>query len=213
MKPIPLLEVVVGTTDGRSYVANFIQTHSTTKSIEYVRLILNFAAQSLVLTDSEEESYHQCEIQYLLERVARSEPGSIDTNSHCLLDDDWQPMEIEVREGRINTRMKRVVAVSGYVDASGRSLRIKTSRKWHHNQLFHSLIAIVELAVPRLSASDQAILIRACGKLASLYWFEADTRGSKEASRSFPNVSFLLAAAEVEKLARANLPLHPDGTV
>ena len=181
---VPLLEVTVGTHDGRTFNVSYQKRHPEMQPVEYVRMILCFAAKMLYNSaptfPDEARRLLQC-IQMLGEtRLSET----TDILATC-------GMPIVIAESSSTSRGKKVKAVLGYKNVMMRSIQTSISATWFDNQFLCSWLAIVQTSIPKL---DEMMVNRLQGSLkrmASIYLDDHADPGTMAALVQVPNQAFV----------------------
>lgn len=196
---MPLLSAAVATPDGKTYVVDFEQLHPQFQPVEYVRLILGFAARAVQLTNTSDQSYHQLAIQQLIEHIGGSTPDSIEANQYEVLDEDWQLMKLRISEGSTPSSGKAIKMRLGYLDAATRSIWVDLPPSWYHNQFYHTLIALIETSLPKLDDVLRGKLINSCKLMGKAYMGNREAKGSAAVAASIPNEVYMASTTVVAR--------------
>lgn len=181
---VPLLDVTVATHDGCTFTVSYTKRHPDMLPVEYVRMILCFAAKMLYnvapTNPGEARGFLQC-IQMLGEtRLSQSR----DVLATC-------GMPIVVAESSSASQGKKVRAVLGYKNVMMRSIQTSIPATWFQNQFLYSWLAIVHTSIPKL---DDMMANRLQGSLklmASMYLDDQADPGTMAALVRVPNQAFM----------------------
>lgn len=177
---IPLLEVTVATPDGRTFTVSYTKRHPDLRPVEYVRMILCFAAKMLYnvapTNPDEARGFLQC-IQMLGEtRLSQSS----DVLATC-------GMPIFVTESSSGSHGKKVKAVLGYKNIMMRSIQTSIPATWFQNQFLYSWLAIVHTSIPKLDDMMANRLQGSLKRMASMYFDDHVDPGTMAALMQVPN--------------------------
>jgi len=181
---VPLLEVSVATNDGREFAVSYQKRHPEMQPVEYVRMILCFAAKMLfnVARTNANEAHKllQC-IQLLGETRLTNQTDILATCG----------MPIVVAESSAAPSGKKVKAILGFKNVMIRSVYTSIPATWFENQFLCSWLAIVQTSIPKL---DEMMLNRLQGSLkrmASIYLDDHADPGTMAALVQVPNEAFV----------------------
>ncbi len=203
---VPILRADIGTSDGRRFEVAYHIQHQEMAPVEYVRLILHFAAKMLYnldpkdeLTTQETEAFLRT-IRLLAERgVAR------DTNVGALI---GSPLSVE--EVASVDCDKTVRATLGFVNPMIRSIHTSIPLRWIEYQFLHSWIALIHTSLPKLDAVLVERLNGSLMRLNVLYELDGVDPKTLAGLREAPNDAFLDAVVTSNE-ARRPLGLDKEG--
>ena len=183
---VPLLEVTIATRDGRTFNVSYQKRHPHTQPVEYVRMVLCFAAKMLynIATTNPREASGLLQCIQILGETHLSHASDVPTLCG---------VPIVVAESASGSSGKKVKAVLHYRNAVMRSIQTSIPATWFENQFLCSWLAIVQTSLPKL---DEMLMNRLHGSLkrmASIYLDDHADPSTLAALVQVPNQAFVEA--------------------
>ena len=181
---IPLLEVTVATYDGRAFAVSYQKRHPEIRPVEYVRMILCFAAKILYNVAPTNPNEAQRLLQYIKllgETRLANQPDILATCG----------MPIVVVESSAGPSGKKVKAVLGFKNAIMRSIYTSIPATSFDNQFLCSWLAIVHTSIPKLDEMTLNRLQGSLKRMASIYLDDHVDPGTMAALVQVPNQAFM----------------------
>lgn len=185
-----LLEVCVATPDGEHYKVAYEQLRDDTKPVEYVRMVLMFAAKMLYnMGDTQAHAQQQRAFLDALRQL-----GSMDPASSSDLD---LPIRLGrnllVEEVAAEPKGRSIRATLGFVDAQSRSVFTKLPASWYDDQFLDSWLAVLQTTLPKLDELLTRRLFASLERLHELYRSGEEDPTSRRGLVSAPNRAFVEA--------------------
>lgn len=177
---MPVLKTKIGTADGYTYEVQFEKIHPETKEIEYVRMILNFTAKILFVTERKHE-YVRREILDFIEKVSETEMTPKDI-------DRLIPSGISIQKGTASGKV--IEGVLYFKDMRTRNVMTKLPVTWFEYQLAHSVIALTRITVENLDDFHREYLKNSLKYMADSYKKGVNPRDMRTMA-TLPNEAFL----------------------
>ena len=181
---VPLLEVTVATHDGRTFGASYQKRHPDMQPVEYVRMILCFAAKMLhnIAPTVPDEARRLVQCIQLLGETRLSQTTDILTTCG---------MPIIITESPSTSSSKKVKAILGYKNAMMRSIHTSIPAAWFDNQFLCSWLAVVQTSIPKLDDMMVNRLQGSLRRMASIYLDEHADPSTLAALVQVPNQAFV----------------------
>lgn len=185
-----LLEVAINTNDGIDFFVKYQKRHPEMQQVEYVRLILNFAAKMLCNIGDSNTSESLKLIQSI--KLIGDTHLAIDSNITEIC-----RMPIIATESSPLHSGKSINAVLGFQSDVMRSIYTTIPVTWFENQFLYSWIAIVQTSIPKLDNKMLRVLEKSLKRMASLYIDEKVNPVSIKGVTQVPNAAFIDAVMEL----------------
>ena len=186
---LPLLRADIGTSDGvRFEVAYHIQ-HEEMAPVEYVRLILHFAAKMLYNLDPKDPTTSR-EAEAILLAIRRIAEKGIAPNTDV---GSLTESPITVEEVSEVNCEQTVRATLGFVNPMLRAIHTSIPLRWLENQFLHSWLALVQTTLPKLDALLVERLNGSLKTLNDMYTSGGVDSKTLDGLREAPNAAFVNA--------------------
>ena len=181
---VPLLEATVATHDGRTFNVSYQKRHPEMLPVEYVRMILCFAAKMLynIAPTNPDEARRLLQCIQMLGETRLSQTSDILTTCG---------MPIVVAESSSVSQGKKVKAVLGYKNVMMRSIQTSIPATWFDNQFVCSWLALVQTSLPKLDDMMVDRLQGSLKRMASIYLDDHANPGTMAALVQVPNQAFV----------------------
>lgn len=185
-----LLEVSVATPDGEHYQVAYEQLREDMKPVEYVRIILMFAAKMLY-NMGDTQSHAQQKRAFL---EALGQLGSMDPAPNSDLDlPSTLGRKVWVEEVAEEPGGRSIRATLGFVDATSRSIFTKLPASWYEDQFLDSWLAVLQTTLPKLDGLLTRRLFASLERLHELYRSGEEDPTTRRGLISAPNRAFVEA--------------------
>lgn len=187
---VPILRADIGTSDGRRFQVAYHIQHQEMVPVEYVRLILHFAAKMLYNLDPKDELAAQETEAFLRTIRLLAERGvARDTNVGALI---GSPLSVE--EVTSVDCDKTIRATLGFVNPMIRSIHTSIPLRWIEYQFLHSWLALIHTSLPKLDAVLVERLNGSLKRLNVMYTTDDVDPKTLAGLREAPNAAFTKAA-------------------
>ena len=182
-RKIPLLKATISSPDGLRYKVSFEKEHSEVKSVEYIRMVLCFAAKMLHIIDPNDAN--QTDVQReLLEAIQKLSRIKLNHQTD-VMEACGQP--IDCTKGKANSEDKTIVATLYFMNLMERFVNTSLPYKWFRYQFLHSWLALVQETLPKLNEMEIYLLQRSLKRMSEFYFEEGADYSSLQALREVPN--------------------------
>jgi hypothetical protein len=158
---VPLFEVAIATNDGCAFAVSYQQRHAEMQAVEYVRMILYFAAKMLFIIGDRQQNEARRFIGCILLLGDSELSHETDVVAMCRI-------PIVVSESSAQQGCK-VQATLSYQNIVRRSIWTTIPQSWFPNQFLYSWIAIVQTALPKLDEDLVDLLRASLNRMAAMY--------------------------------------------
>jgi hypothetical protein len=195
---IPLLKATTSTPDSKLYKVWFTEIHPDTKPVEYIRLILSFAAKMLYIISPNDRRQERAKQALLVglrvvghsQLSSTSDIAALCGQGICVTNEPPSPGD------------KKITATLFYTNPVFRSIKTSIPARWFELQFFHSWLALVQQSLPKLDDMHLRRLRQSVRRLEELYSEGGVDLASVEGLVSAPTRAFVEAhdcsAEEVE---------------
>lgn len=183
---IPLLRATIGTPDGKSYRVHIEVLHDDVKPVEYVWLILTFAAKMLYVIDPEDprlEPAKECLIMGIRTLGDSGLSPTTDVASFCM-------QEISLSGGGGRSADREIDATLMYVHPMLRLVETSLPETFFPLQFFHSWLAVVQQSLGELDEMHLTRLAGALRRMADLYLEEGVDPLERDSVINVPSTAF-----------------------
>jgi hypothetical protein len=178
---VPVLKAKVTTEDGYLYCVEFEKLHQETKDIEFVRMVINFTAKILYITEDKHENIRN-EILNFIDLASKTDMKPEDI-------DRLMPLEVKIRKGEISG--KTIEGTLCFVNTNNRNIITYLPISWFEHQLSHSVIVLTRATVEYLNDDFRQYLKRYLLYMSDSYKSGANPR-NLNTMRTLPNEAFIL---------------------
>ncbi len=188
-----LLEATISSTDALTYKVSFKPLHSDLKPVEYVRLILCFAAKMLHVIDPKDpnQSHIKNSILASIKKLSDTDLSqNIDVMSVC-----GQEEIINSTIGTALSKDKKIVATLYFLNPMERAINTTLPMSWFEYQFLHSWLALVQESLPKLNGLMANRLQMSLKKMAELYLDQGIDYSSTKSLNEVPTIAFVDAPA------------------
>lgn len=183
IQEIALLQVLISSNNGINFQVEVSKLNENVKSIEQVRIILNFISRIYFISRGNEENRQS--IIYFLNSVVS------DNNFEKTISEFKKGVSIVNKVDDV-TKIKSIKATLYFQNLQNRNIYIKLSLNWYEDQIFNSIIALIVVTESQLNVYEKVILEKALRELYKLY-IESYKENTLSNAKIFPNKAFMTA--------------------